>query len=169
MTIKTTGVDHIHVYLRESKEMVDLFRRLFGAEASIPSLVNVMGAVNTTVRFPGGGGHAPFLDVFEATDLDGPVKDYLAASGQGVSILAFRVEDIDAAAAHAASCGLREISRLGFPGVMRQVQYDTADAYGFVLELTQYEPDAEEKIAEMQRRKAAGLPVEGLGTPPERA
>lgn len=168
MVIKTTGVDHIHVYLRDSKKMVDLFQRLFGAEASIPSLVYVMGGVNTTVRFPGGGGHAPFLDVFEPTELEGPVKEYLAAEGPGVSILAFRVEDIDAAAAHAASCGLREISRLGFPGVMNQVQYDTAEEYGFVLELTQYEPDAEEKIAEMQRRKAAGLPVEGLGIPPAR-
>lgn len=168
MTIKTTGIDHIHVYLKNSAGMVELFRRLFGAEASIPSLVEVMGAVNTTVRFPAGGGHAPFLDVFEATELDGPVKEFLASEGQGVSIVAFRVEDIEAAAAHAGACGLRETSRLGFPGVMNQVQYDTADDYGFVLELTQYEPDAEEKIAEIQRRKAAGLPVEGLGTPPAR-
>jgi hypothetical protein len=43
-----------------------------------------------------------------------------------------------------------------------------ARTFGFQLELVEYEPGAQERIADIQRRKAAGEAVEGLrvrGTP----
>ena len=160
--IRTSGLDHVHVVVRDVDGFGDLMTRLFECTRTMPSEILGLDAINTSVRF-GGMVRPCFLDVFEPTGGVGPVAGLLEARGPGVSILSFGVDDLDAAAEHAQTCGLRELSRVGFPGVMKQVQFDPDSSFGVMLEFVEYEPDADETIAEIQRRKTLGLPVEGLG------
>ena len=162
MAIRTTGIDHMHINVRSIDGFLELFGRLFELDSTMVSLVESIGAYNTTVRLRGVSSDQPFLDVFEPARPGCAVSRHIERRGEGVAILSFGVDDIDAAADHAATCGLREVSRIGFPGVMKQVQFNPADTFGFMLELVQYEPGHEAAIAEIQRAKAAGEPVPGL-------
>ena len=163
MAIKTTGVDHIHVLVPSLDSFLELFDRLFESEHTMQSEVeSVQDKGKLLAPFSIAQCGVQFLDVFEPATEDGIVARELSRNGAGLSVLSFGVEDIEGSTAHAESCGLRVVSRLGFPGVMSQVQFHPADTFGFQLEFVEYEPGAEERIAEIQRRKAAGEPVEGL-------
>jgi len=159
--IRTTGLDHVHIVVRDLDGLLDLLGRLFVSEQTLQSEIASIGAFNAQVRFPASSS-SPYLDLFEPSSDDGLLGKSLARTGEGVTILSFGVDDLEHAEAHATSCGLRVISRIGFPGVMSQVQFHPADTFGFQLEFVQYEPDAEACIAEIQRRKAAGEGVDGL-------
>jgi hypothetical protein len=161
MAIRTSGLDHIHINVRDLTGFMDLFDRLFEGAHTVHSEIESIEAFNATFRFSDATS-SPFLDVFEAAGGQGPVARTVELRGEGVAILSFRVDDIDTAAAHAVDCGVREVSRIGFPGVMKQVQFHPADTFGFQLELVEYLPGYEEHIAEIQRKKAAGEAVEGL-------
>ncbi|MBK8992744.1 MAG: hypothetical protein IPM40_14200 [Gammaproteobacteria bacterium] len=82
--------------------------------------------------------------------------------GPCVSFISFRVENIEEAAAHAARCGLQEISRVGLP-VSRSRFSTTRWAAGFNLESVEHEPGYAAAIEDIQRRLAAGEPVDGIG------
>jgi catechol 2,3-dioxygenase-like lactoylglutathione lyase family enzyme len=161
MAIRTTGLDHIHVFARDLDGLLKLFGRLFECEYTQQSEIESVEAYNSTMRFTGATS-SPYLDLFQPSTETGHAALSFKRMGEGVAVLSFGVEDLEAAAAHAESCGLRVVSRYGFPGVMSQVQFDPADTFGFQLELVQYEPDAPERIAEIQRKKAAGEAVDGL-------
>lgn len=49
------------------------------------------------------------IELLESTEPDGPIGKFIAAKGQGVQHLAFRVEDIDAALAELKAKGIRLI------------------------------------------------------------
>ena len=166
--IRTTGLDHIHIVVQDLHSFLELLGRLFESEQTLQSEIESIGAFNSQVRFPGGA-LAPYLDVFEPSSEDSLLGRSFARTGEGVTVLSFGVDDLDQATAHAETCGLRVVSRIGFPGVMSQVQFHPADTFGFQLEFVQYEPDAAERIAEIQRRKAAGEGADGLRVRPPRA
>lgn len=162
MTIKTYGIDHIHLNVRSMDRFRDLMKQLFDLDAGRIGHIDSISADNAVVRLRGAAAGQPFLDVFEPVSPQSPVARHMAKRGEGVSYISFRVDDIEAAAAHAARCGLREVSRVGFPGVEKQVQFDTLETLGFYLEFVEYEPGHEAAIEEIQRRLAAGEPVEGI-------
>ena len=136
--------------------------QLFDLDATRIAHVDSILADNASMRLTGADAGQPFLDVFEPASPESFVSHHMQQRGEGVSYISFRVENLEAAEAHARSCGLREVSRLGFPGIMKQVQYDTMDILGFHLELVEYAPGHEAGIKEIQRRLAAGEPVDGL-------
>jgi hypothetical protein len=162
MGIKTSGIDHIHVNIPSMDRFRDVMKQLFDLDATRIAHVDSILAYNSSMRPNGADAGQPFLDVFEPASSDSPVSQHMQQRGVSVSYISFRVENLDEAAEHAARCGLREVSRMGFPGIMKQVQYDTMDVLGFHLELVEYAPGAEAGIKEIQRRLAAGEPVEGL-------
>ena len=150
MAIKSSGIDHIHVDVRDLNKFIDLFTRLFECDHNQPLFVEEVQAttsMNNTFK----------LDVLQPNSPDSPIaKRMQEMGGEGVKALSFRVEDLEAAEAHARSCGLRVVSRVGYPGVMKQVQFDPADTFGFMLELVEYVPGHEEVIAEIKRKQRAG-------------
>lgn len=161
MKIKTSGLDHVHVYVNDLTATLELLGRLFECDETLQSVVESIGSYNAQVRFPESTA-SPFLDMFEPMSADGAAARVIQRHGECVAMLSFRVDDLDTAVDHAVTCGLREISRVGFPGIMKQVQFHPADTAGFQLEFVQYEPDAHQRIAEIQERKRAGDPVPGL-------
>lgn len=162
MAIKTSGIDHIHLNIPSMDRFRDVMKQLFDLDATRIAQVDSILAYNSSIRLIGADAGQPFLDVFEPASPQSPVSQHMQQRGEGVSYISFRVENLEEAAAHAARCGLREVSRLGFPGIMRQVQYDTINVLGFHLELVEYAPGHEAGIKEIQRRLAAGEHVEGL-------
>jgi hypothetical protein len=164
MAIKTSGIDHIHLNIPSMDKFRDVMKQLFDLDATRIAHVDEILANNSSMRVSGADAGQPFLDVFEPASPQSPVAELMQQHGEGVSYICFRVDNLEAAAAHAARCGLREVSRMGFPGIMKQVQYDTMAVLGFHLELVEYAPGAEAGIKEIQRRLTAGEPVEGLST-----
>jgi methylmalonyl-CoA/ethylmalonyl-CoA epimerase len=59
------------------------------------------------------------IELLESLDPEGPIGKFIAAKGQGVQHLAFRVEDLDAALSELKAAGVRlidEVPRLGAGG-----------------------------------------------------
>ncbi len=160
MTIKTLGIDHIHFNVDQLGSYLQLMNRLFGPDISPVAHLETLRAFNACVAFPAATSQ-PFMDVFQAQDASSPVAKHIRKRGQGVSYVAFRVENIDSASAHARACGLTETSRVGYRG-MKQVQFDTYDVLGFQLEFVEYEPGFAADLAQVKARLAAGETVDGL-------
>jgi len=160
VTIKTLGIDHVHFNVNRLKHCLDLLRQLFGPDITPTSFLQDLHTYNACVSFPGGPTQS-FMDMFQAADDSSHVADHIRRHGQGVSHVAFRVDDIDSAAAHAIACGLRQTSSVGYRG-MRQVQFDTYDVFGFQLEFVEYEPGYAADLEAVKARLRAGETVDGL-------
>lgn len=160
MAIKTLGIDHIHFNVIQLRRCLDLMEKLFGPDITPVAQVQPLHMFNACISFPGATTQ-PFMDVFQAANAASPVAEHIRRHGQGVSYVAFRVEDIDVACAHARACGLEEVSRAGYRG-MKQAQFDTFDILGFQLEFVEYEPGHAADLAEVKGRLLAGETVDGL-------
>lgn len=160
MTIKTLGIDHIHFNVHRIKRFLEIMEQLFGPDITPIALFQPLEMLNACVTLPDTS-VAPFLDVFEAISDSSPVAKHIRRHGQGVSVIAFRVDDLEAACRHAAKCGLREASRIGYRGE-KQAQFDTHEELGFMLEFVEYEPGFAEDLEEVKARLRAGETVDGL-------
>ena len=159
VSIKTLGIDHIHINVRNVKKFRDVMGDLFDADITPVAHWQTLDTYTSVVQVADAG--QPFLDLLQAASDESLVAQQIKERGQGVSYISFRVENIEAAAAHAAKCGLHEVSRFGFPG-MRQVQFHTVEIFGFMLELVEYDPDFGEHLVEIKRRLSEGETVEGM-------
>lgn len=160
MTIRTSGIDHVHFNVHRMKRFREIMEQLFGTDMTPVGLLEPFGFLNSCVYFPDGDTKV-FMDVFQPVDDSSYVAKHLRARGQGVSFVAFRVEDLDRAAEHAKKCGLREISRNGYRG-MKQVQFDTDEDLGFMLEFVEYEPTFHAELERIKERCRNGETVDGL-------
>jgi 4-hydroxyphenylpyruvate dioxygenase-like putative hemolysin len=161
MTIKTYGIDHIHFNIRNIKRFLEIMQQLFGPNITPISNLQQFGFYNACVNFDSDNGAQAFMDVFQSAEEDSFVANHIRTHGQGVSFVSFRVDDLEGAAAHAAKCGLREISRDGYRG-MKQVQFDTMEELGFYLEFVSYEPGFHAELEEIKKRLRKGETVDGL-------
>lgn len=161
MTIKTSGIDHIHFNIRNIKRFLEIMQQLFGPDITPINQLQPLGFYNASVTFDPTNAAQAFLDVFQSATDDSFVANHIRNHGQGVSFVSFRVDDLEGAAAHAAKCGLREISRDGYRG-MKQVQFDTMDELGFYLEFVSYEPGFHAELEEIKKRMRKGETVDGL-------
>lgn len=160
MTIKTSGIDHIHFNVKNLKRFREIMEQLFGPDITPVGQMQNFGFYNSCVSFPEGDSRA-FLDVFQPARDDSFVANHIREYGQGVSFVSFKVDDLDAAAAHAAKCGLREISRNGYRG-MKQVQFDTMEELGFYLEFVSYKAGFHAELEEIKERLRGGETVDDL-------
>ena len=161
MTIRTSGIDHVHFDVADLPRFLELMQRLFGSETTPIAHLDPFGFYNACVYPDAADGARAFLDVFQPARASSPVARHLRERGPGVSFVAFRVDDLQAAAEHAARCGLREVSRSGYRG-LRQVQYDTWQELGSQLELVAYDPSYEADLEDVKQRLRAGETVDGL-------
>lgn len=161
MAIRTSGIDHIHLNVRDLKRLLGVMNQLFDTDTTPVSTLEPFGFFNATMQLAGADAGQPFLDLFQPASDEGEVGQILRERGPGVSYIAFRVDDLEAAAAYAARCGLREVSRNGYRG-MRQVQYHTIEELGFNLEFVEYAPGFHEELEGIKSRMRAGETVDGL-------
>jgi len=99
-----TGIDHVGIAVPDLDEALDFYARTFGLRA-VHEEVNeeqgireaMLGVAGTDVR----------IQLMAPLDDDSPLATFLARRGQGIQQLAYRVTDVEAAAAVLRARGLR--------------------------------------------------------------
>lgn len=112
--MKAQGLDHVGIAVEDLEEALKLYEGLLGLKLEGTELVESQKV--KTAFLPLGETE---LELLEATDPESPIAKFIAAKGQGVQHLAFRVDDIEAALAEAKAAGIRlidEVPRLGAGG-----------------------------------------------------
>jgi methylmalonyl-CoA/ethylmalonyl-CoA epimerase len=116
--MKTLGLDHVGIAVENLDEALELYTKVLGLELKGTEVVEAQKV--RTAFLPLGSSHdGPEVELLESTDPEGPIGKFIAARGQGVQHLAFRVEDIDAALAELKAAGMRlidEVPRYGAGG-----------------------------------------------------
>ena len=82
------------------------------------------------------------VELLESLDVEGPIAKFIAAKGQGIQHIAFRVDDIDAALAELKAKGLRlidETPRYGAGGARIAFLHPKATG-GVLIELCERNP-----------------------------
>jgi len=122
-------LDHVGIAVSDLRSATARWEALLGRAESPPEEVP---SQKVRVTFLGRG--ASHVELLEATDADSPVGRFVAARGEGVHHLAFRVPDVDASLAELVRRGERVVDRTGRPGARgRRVGFAHPSAFGGVL------------------------------------
>lgn len=102
--MKVLKVDHIGVAVESLEAALSVYTGLLGIELKGTEVVEEQKV--KTAFLPVGGTE---VELLESTDPEGPIGKFIAAKGQGMQHVAFRVENIDEALAELKAKGVRLI------------------------------------------------------------
>ena len=102
--MRTLKLDHVGVAVESLEEALEMYSGILGLKPSGMEIVEEQKL--RTAFLPLGDTE---IELLESTDPEGPIGKFIAAKGQGVQHLAFRVEDIDAALEELKAAGVRLI------------------------------------------------------------
>lgn len=100
----TEKLDHIGIAVENLEQSVAFYRDVLGLELHGTETVEEQKV--KVAFFPVGDTE---IELLESTDPEGPIAKFIAAKGQGVQHLAFRVKDIEKTLADLKSRGIRLI------------------------------------------------------------
>lgn len=127
------GVDHVVVAVKDLDEAIQKYETIFGVSATDIGEPQGAGFKNAYFRLP-----ESYVELVAPTNENGPVGKRVAASGDGVYLMALRVDDIDATLNDLREKGVR---LLGDPGpgnpVKGQVFIHPAFANGVLTQIVQ--------------------------------
>ena len=103
------GIDHIVIAVQDLDEGIKKYEAIYGVPASDRAEHPEAGFNNAYFRLEGGS----YLELVAPTNETGPVGRRVAASGEGVYLMAMAVDDIDATLADLRSKSIRLV---GDPG-----------------------------------------------------
>lgn len=129
-------IDHIGIAVKSIAEASKLFEALLGLEII---KTEVVAEQKVKVAFLPIGDCK--VELLESTEPDGPVAKFIAAKGEGVQHIAFRVENIEAALAALKEAGVRlidELPRRGAGGAKIAFLHPK-ETFGTLLELCERE------------------------------
>jgi methylmalonyl-CoA/ethylmalonyl-CoA epimerase len=132
--VKVLKIDHIGVAVEKLDETLAVYTGILGLE--LHGTETVAEQKVRTAFLPVGDTE---VELLESTDPEGPIGKFIAAKGQGVQHVAFRVEDIDAALAELKAKGVRlidEKARYGAGGARIAFLHPKA-TNGVLVELTE--------------------------------
>jgi methylmalonyl-CoA/ethylmalonyl-CoA epimerase len=108
--MKGLKLDHVGIAVENLNEALELYTGLLGLELKGIETVEEQKVRTAFLPLgPGGGDSGTELELLESTDPEGPIAKFIAAKGQGVQHLAFRVDDLDAALEELKAAGMRLI------------------------------------------------------------
>jgi methylmalonyl-CoA epimerase len=125
-------IDHIGIAVRSIAEAARLYEGLLGLK--ITEIEEVPEQKVRVAFLPTGDSE---VELLESTDPDGPVAKYIAAKGEGVQHIAFRVDNIEAALADLKAAGVRLIDekpRIGAGGAKIAFVHPK-ETFGTLIEL----------------------------------
>jgi len=129
-------IDHIGIAVNSIEEAGKLYEALLGLKIT---KTEVVAEQKVKVAFLPLGDCE--VELLESTDPDGPIAKYIAAKGEGVQHIAFRVENIEAALATLKESGVRLIDeqpRRGAGGAKIAFLHPK-ETFGTLLELCERE------------------------------
>jgi methylmalonyl-CoA/ethylmalonyl-CoA epimerase len=132
--MKIGTLDHIGIAVESIDGALAVWEGLFGLP--LHGTEEVKEQKVRTAFLPVGDSE---VELLEATDPEGPIGKFIAAKGQGVQHLAFRVDDIEAALAELKAKGVRlidETPRYGAGGARIAFIHPKATG-GVLIELCQ--------------------------------
>jgi methylmalonyl-CoA epimerase len=101
------GIDHVVIAVKDLDESIAKYETIYEIQASDRG--ERPGFINAFFHLPGGS----YVELVAPTDETGPVGRRLAASGEGVYLMAMAVDDVDATLADLRSKNVRLV---GDPG-----------------------------------------------------
>lgn len=135
--MKVLKLDHVGIAVEKIDASLPVWEGLMGIPLS--GTEEVVEQKVRTAFLPIGDSE---IELLESTDPEGPIGKFLAARGQGVQHLAFRVDDIDAALAELKARGVRlidETPRYGAGGARIAFLHPKATG-GVLIELCERNP-----------------------------
>ena len=128
-------LDRVYIYVRDLKKAMDFFSDLLGTHFSEPMERQDVGMIMS--YSPAG------LTLAAPTGPDSFVAKTIERRGEGVAIVAFKVPDIEEAAAHMTSKGVRIAERFSVGGVgnVEGVASHPKDTYGVMIDLNEYKEE----------------------------
>ena len=127
------GVDHVVIAVKDLEAAIKQYETVYGVQATDRGEPPGAGFKNAYFRF-----EDSYLELVSPTNEQGPVAKRVAASGDGVYLLAMRVEDVNKAVEELRGKGVR---LLGDPGpgkpVTGQVFIHPGAANGVLTQLVQ--------------------------------
>lgn len=102
--MKVLKVDHIGIAVESLEESLAVYQGLLGLELHGTETVEEQKV--KTAFLPLGDTE---IELLASTDPEGPIAKFIAAKGQGIQHIAFRVADLDAALAELKAKGVRLI------------------------------------------------------------
>lgn len=129
-------IDHIGIAVKSIDDAKKLFESLLGLKVTETEVVEEQ---KVKVAFMPTGDSE--VELLESTDPDGPVAKYIAAKGEGIQHIAFRVDNIEAALASLKEAGVRLIDekpRIGAGGAKIAFLHPK-ETFGTLIELCERE------------------------------
>lgn len=127
------GVDHVVVAVKDLDAAVDRYETIFGQAVSERREAPAAGMKMAFFRFP-----ASFVELVSNIDGTGPIAKRLAERGEGVHLIAMKVDDVDKAVAELREKGVRLVGDPG-PGnpVKGQVFVHPSETGGVLTQIVQ--------------------------------
>lgn len=134
-----TAIDHVGIAVPDLDAAIAFHQEHFGLEVAHEEVNEEQGVREAMLAAPGAAGTATMIQLLAPLREDSTIAKFLGRSGPGLQQLAFRVSDVDAAAAALRAQGLR----LLFPEAKRGTSNSRVnfvhpkDAGGVLVELVE--------------------------------
>ncbi|GAA4529792.1 methylmalonyl-CoA epimerase [Amycolatopsis samaneae] len=102
-----TAIDHVGIAVPDLDAAIAFHREHFGLEVAHEEVNEEQGVREAMLRAPGTAGTETQIQLLAPLREDSAIGKFLAKSGPGLQQLAYRVSDVDAAAAALRAQGLR--------------------------------------------------------------
>lgn len=138
-----TAVDHVGVAVPDLDAAIDFYRDTFGLAVTHEEVNEEQGVREAMLRPPGDTGTGAAVQLLAPLRPDSTIGKFLDRSGPGLQQLAYRVADVEAAAAALRARGLRLLYESARRGTANsRVNFvHPKDAGGVLVELVEPAPD----------------------------
>ena len=123
------GVDHVVIAVSDLEASIKAYEAIYGVPATERGEPQGAGFKNAYFRFGGDS----YLELVSPTNDTGPVGRRVAASGEGVYLMAMRVDDVEATLTDLRAKGVRLIGDPGAGNAVRGQVFVHPTATGGVL------------------------------------
>ena len=130
--MKVEKIDHIAINVKDLKKAAQLFADLLGTEFSTSAEFKELDLVSLVE--PMG------IELVEPLTADGPTSKAIEQRGEGVSLISFKVSNVDEAMAHMKSRGIRLVNMVDRPK-MKAAIYHPRDTFGVMIEFIEYKAE----------------------------
>ena len=134
-----TAIDHVGIAVPDLDAAIEFHRAHFGLEVEHEEVNEEQGVREAMLRAPGTAGTETQIQLLAPLRDDSAIGKFLAKSGPGLQQLAYRVSDVDAAAAALREQGLRLLYEAAKRGTSNsRVNFvHPKDAGGVLVELVE--------------------------------
>ena len=130
--MKVEKIDHVAINVKDLKKAAQFFADLLGTEFSSSAVFKELDLVSLVDPLG--------VELIEPLTADGPTAKAIEQRGEGVSLLSFKVSNVDEAMAEMKARGIRLVNMIDRPK-MKAAIYHPKDTFGVMIELIEYKAE----------------------------